>query len=156
MFAMAVRTLAWSACALVLLTGLAAAEPRPTPADAKAYFIWPGDGQVISGGKFWVRMGLSGAGVAPAGVEMANTGHHHLLVDSPLPDDMTLMIGNERDHLHFGAGQTETMLELPSGKHTLQLMMGDAGHVTHDPPVYSPKIAIQVRPGPAARTAAAQ
>lgn len=116
------------------------------PADAKAYFIWPGDGQVISGGKFWVRMGLSGAGVAPAGVEMANTGHHHLLVDSPLPDDMTLTIPNDRNHLHFGAGQTEVQLDLPPGKHTLQMLVGDAQHIPNNPPLLSKRITITVLP----------
>ena len=111
---------------------------------------------MISGSKFWVRTGLSGAGAAPAGVETANTGHHHLLVDSSLLDDMTTAIPNDRNHLHFGAGQTETMLELPPGKHTLQFLISDGDHVPHDPPVYSSKITTQVRPGPAARTAAAQ
>ena len=141
---MALRTLVWAACGLVLLTGLAVAEPKPMPADARAYFIWPGDGQVISGGKFWVRMGLSGAGVAPAGVEIANTGHHHLLVDTPLPDDMTTPIPNDRNHLHFGTGQTEVQLDLPPGKHTLQMLVGDAQHIPNNPPLFSKKITITV------------
>src|SRR5947209_2605711 len=67
------------------LASIAAADPKPMAPDAKVYIIWPADGQVIPTGKFWVRMGLSGAGVAPAGVEKANTGHHHLLVDVDLP-----------------------------------------------------------------------
>lgn len=143
---MAVRTLVWSACGMMLLTGFAATQPKAMPADAKAYLIWPGDGQVISGGKFWVRMGLSGAGVAPAGTEVANTGHHHLLVDAPLPDDMTTAIPNDRNHLHFGAGQTEAQLELPPGKHTLQMLVGDAQHVPNNPPLASKKITITVVP----------
>ena len=80
-----------------------------------------------------------------------NTGHHHLLIDTPLPADMDAAIPNDRNHLHFGAGQTETVLELPPGTHTLQLLMGDAAHVPHDPPVYSQRITIHVRSGPAPR-----
>lgn len=137
--------------------GMAAAAARtPAPAGAFAYIGWPQDGTVVHSTRFKVWFGARNIGVAPAGVKVANTGHHHLLIDVPLPEDMTAPIPNDRNHLHFGAGQTETMLELPPGKHTLQLLMGDTGHVPHDPPVYSPKITIQVRPGPAARTAAAQ
>ena len=111
--------------------------------DAHVYFIWPHDGQVIEGGKFWVRMGLSGAGVAPAGVDVPNTGHHHLLIDTDLPP-LDQPIPNDRHHLHFGAGQTEARLELPPGKHTLQLLLGDSGHTPHDPPLYSEKITVIV------------
>ena len=113
------------------------------PPDARVYFIWPHDGQVIEGGKLWVRMGLSGAGIAPAGVDVPNTGHHHLLIDTDLPP-MDQPIPNDRHHLHFGAGQTEARLELPPGKHTLQLLFGDDHHIPHDPPLYSQKITIIV------------
>lgn len=125
------------------LPAAALAGSSPMPPDAKVYIIWPQDGQVIPGGKFWVRMGLSGAGVAPAGVEQQFTGHHHILVDTDLPP-MDEAIPNDRHHLHFGRGQTEARLELPPGRHTLQLLMGDAGHVPHDPPLYSKKINIVV------------
>lgn len=126
------------------------------PAGAYDYIGWPQDGTVVRSTRFKVWFGARNIGVAPAGVTVANTGHHHLLIDAPLPEDMTVAIPNDRNHLHFGAGQTETTLELPPGKHTLQLLMGDAAHVPHDPPVYSSKITILVRPGPAARTASAQ
>src|ERR1700712_4065777 len=127
------------------LAGIAAADPKPIPPDAKGYIIWPPDGQVIPGGKFWVRMGLSGAGVAPAGIEKANTGHHHLLVDADLPP-LDQEIPNDKNHLHFGLGQTETRLDLPPGRHTLQMLFADAGHVPHSPPLYSKKITIIVPP----------
>ena len=68
--------------------------------------------------------------------QKANTGHHHLLIDVPVPP-LDQPIPNDRNHLHFGLGQTETVIELPPGKHTLQLLMGDADHVPHDPPVMS-------------------
>jgi hypothetical protein len=118
-------------------------ERRPAPAGAQAYIIWPADGAVIPGGKFWLRMGLSGAGVAPAGVDRPNTGHHHLIVDADLPA-LDQPIPNDKNHLHFGAGQTEVRIELPPGKHTLQLLLGDTDHVPHNPPIISKKITITV------------
>jgi Domain of unknown function (DUF4399) len=133
-----------SVCGM-LWCGAVIADPKPMQPDAKVYFIWPADGQVIPGGKFWVRMGLSNAGVAPAGIEKANTGHHHLLVDVELPP-LDQEIPNDKNHLHFGLGQTEAHLELPPGKHTLQLLFADDTHVPHKPPLYSKQITIIVPP----------
>jgi hypothetical protein len=116
------------------------------PRDAYVYIGWPQDGQAVSGPRFKVWFGTRNFGVAPAGISTANTGHHHLLIDTPVPP-LDQPIPNDRNHLHFGLGQTETMLELPPGLHTLQLLMGDADHVPHDPPVMSRRITIQVRPG---------
>ena len=83
-------------------------------------------------------------GVAPAGVTNPNTGHHHLLIDvETLPPD-NLPIPNDANHRHFGLGQTETELTLPPGQHTLQLVLGDALHIPHQPPVRSEKITITV------------
>jgi hypothetical protein len=118
-----------------------------TPADPRAtlYIGWPNDGQVLPSGKpFRVWFGLRYMGVAPSGVEFPNTGHHHLLIDTDLPP-MDQKIPSDRKHLHFGAGETETTLELPPGNHTLQLLLGDANHVPHKPPVYSKKITIIVK-----------
>jgi hypothetical protein len=117
----------------------------PAPADAYCYIGWPNDGEVLRQTRFKVWFGTRNFGVAPAGVSKANTGHHHLLVDAPLPP-LGEPIPSDARHLHFGAGQTETYIELPPGKHTLQLLMGDAEHVPHDPPVMSKKITIEVRP----------
>jgi len=116
----------------------------PAPENAHVYFIWPQDGTVINGGKFWVRMGLRNMGVAPKGVDLPNVGHHHLLIDAG-PLDMNEPIPSDRNHLHFGAGETEARVELPPGKHTLQLMLGDREHVPHNPPVQSKKITVIVR-----------
>jgi hypothetical protein len=132
------------AAAVCILGGPAqAADRRPAPEGAVAYIIWPRDGAVIPGGKFWLRMGLSGAGVAPAGIDRPHTGHHHLIVDAELPP-LDQPIPNDKNHRHFGAGQTEVRIELPPGRHTLQLLLGDADHVPHDPPVMSKKITITV------------
>lgn len=128
--------------AVVLVGSPAVAQQSTMPQDARVYILWPSDGQVIKGA-FWVRMGLSGAGIAPAGVQKANTGHHHLIVDADLPP-MDQPIPNDHNHLHFGLGQTEARLDLPPGRHTLQLLLGDENHIPHQPPLYSKRITITV------------
>jgi hypothetical protein len=118
--------------------------PRaPAPKDAYVYIGWPVDGAVV-GTHVKVWFGTRNFGVAPAGVDKPNTGHHHLLIDVPLPP-MDQPIPNDRNHLHFGIGQTETFIDLAPGRHTLQLLMGDANHVPHDPPVMSRPVTILVR-----------
>jgi hypothetical protein len=117
---------------------------RPSPKDAKVYFIYPKDGSYI-GPNPTIRFGLLNMGVAPAGFDKPNTGHHHLLVDADLPP-LDKPIPNDFNHLHFGAGQTEAQITLPLGKHRLRLLLGDASHVPHDPPVYSEEIHVTVTP----------
>jgi hypothetical protein len=128
--------------AVILGSSAAVAQQSTMPPDAKVYILWPPDGQVIKGG-FWIRMGLSGAGIAPAGVQKANTGHHHLIIDADLPP-LDQPIPNDHNHLHFGLGQTEARLDLPPGRHTLQLLLGDENHIPHQPPLYSKRITITV------------
>lgn len=124
---------------------LAGPLPRtPAPAGAKVYFISPAADAELSS-PVTVRFGLSGMGVAPAGTIKENTGHHHLLVDVETLPAMDLPLPNDANHRHFGGGQTEITLELPPGKHTLQLLLGDANHIPHDPPVLSDKISIEVK-----------
>ena len=120
--------------------------PTPSPPGAKAYFIDLKDGAVI-GPKTTIHFGLSGMGVAPAGTAKANTGHHHLLIDAELPP-LDQPIPNDENHLHFGAGQTETELTLPPGPHTLQLLLGDANHIPDSPPVMSERIHVTVAQSP--------
>lgn len=120
------------------------AEVSPAPPGARVYFIWPQDGAVITGGKFWVRMGLQNMGVTPKGIKHPKAGHHHLLVNTE-PPPTGEPIPSDRNNLHFGAGETEARIELPPGKHTLQLLLGDHDHVPHDPPVSSKKITVTVR-----------
>lgn len=130
---------------MAALSGGAACAASAPAANAYCYIGWPTDGQVVAGGKpFRVWFGLRNMGVAPKGVVFSNTGHHHLLIDTELPPAGE-QIPSDRNHLHFGAGETETMLELLPGKHTLQLLMGDENHMPHTPPVYSKKITITVR-----------
>ena len=128
----------------ILAAPVALAGGTPSPKDAYVYIGWPNDGEVINAQRFKIWFGLRHMGVAPAGVDKPNTGHHHLLIDTDLPP-FDEPIPNDRNHLHFGGGQTETILELPPGTHTLQLIMGDKDHIPHNPPVYSKKITITVR-----------
>ena len=139
--------LAASLAVAVLIAAMAdaGAEPKPMPEGTRVYILWPPDGAVIPGGKFWLRMGLSGAGIAPAGIDKPNTGHHHLLIDVD-PPPMDREIPNDKNHLHFGGGLTEARIELPPGRHTLQLLLGDADHVPHNPPLLSNKITVIVPP----------
>ncbi|MGI9432375.1 MAG: DUF4399 domain-containing protein [Myxococcota bacterium] len=112
------------------------------PADAKLYFISPEAGATVKN-PVVVRFGLAGMGVAPAGVPSPNTGHHHLVIDAELPAPGA-PVPADANHVHFGKGQTETSLELAPGEHTLQLLLGDHGHVPHDPPLASERITITV------------
>jgi hypothetical protein len=115
----------------------------PAPANAKVYFIEPKDGASVSS-PVKVVFGLSGAGVAPAGMNKENTGHHHLLIDSP-EVDFTKPLPATDQIKHFGGGQTETTVELKPGKHTLQLVFADWKHQPFNPSVQSEKITITVK-----------
>ena len=119
------------------------ATPKVRPADAKLYIIWPHDGDRLKG-PFWCRFGLRNMGVAPAGTHAPNTGHHHILIDIDEPLTPGETVPSDRNHLHFGAGQTETRLDLAPGRHTLQLVLGDADHRIFNPPLVSKKITITV------------
>jgi hypothetical protein len=112
-------------------------------ADQAVYFISPQDGETLSG-QIDVRFGLRGMGVAPAGVDQANTGHHHLLIDVEEMPAMDVPLPSTEQIRHFGGGQTETTLKLAPGKHTLQLLLGNYSHIPHNPPVLSEKITITV------------
>ncbi|MFQ5773088.1 MAG: DUF4399 domain-containing protein [Kiloniellaceae bacterium] len=121
----------------------AVAGETPAPPGAKVWIIWPKDGEIIHGGKLWVRMGARNIGVAPAGVIKPKTGHHHLIIDAELPP-FDEDIPADKNHLHFGGGQTEARIELSPGRHTLQLLMGDHDHIPHNPPLYSGRITVVV------------
>jgi hypothetical protein len=119
----------------------AVAQSPAAPEGATVYFISPQGGDKVPQ-TFKVQFGLSGMGVAPAGVDLPKTGHHHLLVDmAELPPRGEPM---GKDIMHFGGGQTEGEVTLEPGEHTLQLMVGDKNHVPFDPPVISEKITVTV------------
>jgi hypothetical protein len=121
-----------------------AADRTPAPAGAEVYIIAPKDGATIKG-PVTVVFGLKGMGIAPAGIKFDNSGHHHLLIDSDAPADLSQPLAANEKSVHFGKGQTETTVTLPPGKHTLQLVLGDSLHVPHEPAVISKKITIIVQ-----------
>ena len=107
------------------------------------YFIEPKNGEILKS-PITVKFGLRGFGVAPAGVIKENTGHHHLLVDVEVLPNLDKPIPATKNHIHFGGGQTETLISLPKGSHTLQLLLGDAYHVPVNPVLLSKKITVYV------------
>jgi hypothetical protein len=130
--------------ALALAATVASAQDRmASPADAQVYIISPRDGAKVSS-PVTVQFGLKAMGIAPAGVKIENTGHHHLLIDSDAPTDLSQPLPASEKVVHFGKGQTETSVKLTPGKHTLQLLLGDSTHVPHNPPVIAKKITITV------------
>lgn len=108
----------------------------------KSYIVSPKDGQTVDN-SFVVVFGLKGMGISPAGIEKANTGHHHLMIDRKELPDLTKPL--DKTVIHFGGGQTETTLTLSSGTHTLQLILADYKHLPHNPAVISEKITITVK-----------
>lgn len=117
-----------------------ALEITPGSSSASVYFITPLDGESFSD-NVTVRFGLENFGVAPAGIQINQTGHHHLIIDADLPPlDQPIPANN--NYVHFGKGQTEVEIDLSKGTHTLQLLLGDFRHIPHNPPIYSEKIQI--------------
>ena len=119
------------------------AFPQFIASEESVYFINIKDGDIVESPIF-IQFGLSGKGVAPAGIAKENTGHHHLLINV---DDLDLSksIPSSENHLHFGGGQTETTIDLPSGEYQLQLVLGDMYHIPHSKPLISEKIKIIVK-----------
>jgi Domain of unknown function (DUF4399) len=122
----------------------AALTRKPAPAGAMAYIIEPVDGARVAS-PVRVVFGLKGIGVAPAGVDRNDAGHHHLLVDAAMPSNLALPLPSDEQHRHFGGGQTEVELTLAPGRHTLQMVLGDHLHIPHDPPIASSVVTIEVQ-----------
>jgi hypothetical protein len=127
---------------LFFANGLIALEYSKGAPAAEVYFIAPKNDDIVSG-EVVVKFGLQNFGVSPAGLNANGTGHHHLIIDADLPN-LSQPIQADKNHVHFGKGQTEVKLELEPGTHTLQLLLGDYRHIPHRPPIYSNKITIVV------------
>ncbi len=122
-----------------------AQDRPPAPAGAEVYFIAPANGATVTS-PVTVKFGLKGMGVAPAGVKVDNTGHHHLLIDTDVSDlKLDAPLPATDKVVHFGKGQTETTVTLAPGKHTLELLFADYQHIPFDPPLHSQKITITVK-----------
>ena len=128
---------------LFFANGLIALEFSKGAPAAEVYFIAPKNDDIVSG-EVVVKFGLQNFGVSPAGLNVNGTGHHHLIIDADLPN-LSQPIQADKNHVHFGKGQTEVKLELEPGSHTLQLLLGDYRHVPHNPPIFSNKITIFVQ-----------
>lgn len=138
------RSILFGAAAAALWSAAAQAQTAAPPG-AAVYFINLKDRDTVTS-PFKVQFGLSGIGVAPAGVENPKTGHHHLLIDTKLTDEEAKApVPADKQHVHFGGGQTETTVTLPPGKHTLQLVLGDWSHIPFSPPIVSPVVTVTVK-----------
>lgn len=113
-----------------------------SPDGARVFFITPSNGDTISG-PVAIEFGIEGMQVAKAGDDQPHSGHHHLLVDTGLPD-LGLPIPADANHIHFGDGSTSTAITLEPGEHTLQMLLGDHLHIPHEPPLVSEVITITV------------
>ncbi|MEM6382758.1 MAG: DUF4399 domain-containing protein [Pseudomonadota bacterium] len=132
------------ALAAFAFAGTAHAELTEAPEDASVYLIAPEDGATVTNPVTFL-FGVDGMGVAPAGVQHPNTGHHHLLINKPLAEvNLEDAIPADDQHRHFGGGQTQVTLELPAGTHTFQLLFGDHDHIPHSPPKFSEVITVTV------------
>jgi len=131
--------------AMMTLGGTAFAGETPAPEGASVYFINIKSGDTLNN-PVTIQFGLKGMGVAPAGTEKEQTGHHHLIINESLEgEELNEPIPADEQHIHFGGGQTEKTLELPAGTHTLQLVLGDLSHIPHNPPIMSEKITVTVK-----------
>ncbi|MDO7898651.1 DUF4399 domain-containing protein [Pseudomonas citrulli] len=129
---------------LLLGASMLATAATPAPKGAEVFIVSPADGATVPQ-EFKVKFGVKGIALAPAGDVTKNTGHHHLLIDVDQLPAAGAAIPNDANHMHFGKAQTEEIIKLAPGKHTLQLELGDSGHMPFDPPIVSKKITVNVK-----------
>jgi len=133
------------ALALLFLAGPALAGTTPVSPSAETHFVNVKDGDTVTS-PFKVVFGSTNIAIAPAGAVAPGSGHYHLLIDTALtPDEQAAAIPKDAQHLHFGKGQTEAVVTLPPGKHTLQIVIGDGKHELHARPVQSQVITVTVK-----------
>lgn len=143
---MSQRRLSSVIAVILLLVATAIAQGHTPPPGARVYFIGLQDGAMVQS-PFMVKFGIESFGITPAGTngkERHTAGHHHLLIDVDQLPDMDTPIPRDARHLHFDRGETEAILELPPGRHSLQLLLGDEDHEPQYPPLLSDKIQITV------------
>ncbi|MGR4869024.1 DUF4399 domain-containing protein [Variovorax sp. LARHSF232] len=96
----------------------------------EAYFSNLKDGATLET-PFVARFGLSMRGIVPAGKTAGKAGHHHLLINQPLPLDFKKPLPFTDQYIHFGKGQMETVVDLPPGSYTMRLVLADQGHIPY-------------------------
>lgn len=129
---------------LLMGVSVLASAATPAPKGAEAFIVSPEDGATVPT-EFKVKFGVKDISLAPAGDVTKHTGHHHLLIDVDKLPAAGAPIPTDANHMHFGKAQTEATIKLPPGKHTLQLELGDSGHMPFDPPIVSKKITVNVK-----------
>ena len=129
---------------LLLSASMMAMAATPAPKGAEVFIVSPEDGATVPE-TFTVKFGVKDVSLAPAGDVTKNTGHHHLLIDVDKLPGAGAPIPLDANHMHFGKAQTQAEIKLAPGKHTLQLELGDSGHMPFDPPIVSKKITVNVK-----------
>jgi hypothetical protein len=129
---------------LLLSASMLAVAATPAPKGAEVSIVSPADGATVAQ-TFIVKFAVKEIALAPAGDVTKNTGHHHLLIDVDKMPAAGQPIPNDANHMHFGKAQTQAEVKLTPGKHTLQLELGDSGHMPFDPPIVSKKITVNVK-----------
>jgi len=129
---------------LLLGTCVLATAATPAPKGAEVFIVSPEDGATVPQA-FTVKFGVKNIALAPAGDVTKNTGHHHLLIDVDKLPAAGAPIPTDANHMHFGKAQTQADIKLTPGKHTLQLILGDSGHMPFDPSIVSKKITVNVK-----------
>lgn len=143
------RTLPLTACALVLsaATSMLHAQsvaPAAAPAPIIGILLPTNNATVTS--PVTVRFRLVNYGVAPAGTQMASTGHFHLLIDDAAGAAGTIIPADSL-HIHYGKGQIEVSAPVPLGRHTLRAVLGDHQHKVIGPELVSAPVSINVVKG---------
>ena len=128
---------------LSLFTFTIESDECPSQKDAKVYFISPSNGYISSDSEIRIVFGIENFNILPAGSMGCNSGHHHFILNAELPN-LSRPIPSSDSYIHFGKGQTETIINLKPGKHSLQLLLGDYAHIPHKKPIFSEKIYIEV------------
>ena len=128
---------------LFFVSPVSSNEGQDSNKNQRVFFVNLSDGESVTS-PVTVQFGIDGMNIVPAGINKPMSGHHHLLINLEKLPDMTMPIPADKNHLHFGKGQTETIIELPKGKHSLQLLLGNYIHVPHKVPFLSEKIEIIV------------
>lgn len=120
----------------------AAIQRTPAPAGARVFFVSPGDGDTVHS-PLRLEFGAENVSIVPAGSDQPGSGHHHLIIDAPLPA-LDRPVPSDEHYIHFGNGASGAEITLTPGRHELQLLLADHRHVPHSPPVASEKIVINV------------
>jgi hypothetical protein len=141
---MDVGRIAFLAAVLALLPAVGHAQGKRPGKNVHLYIVSPQDGATVKS-PLTVVFGLRGMGITHAGDDFPNSGHHHLLIDVNTSLSLTEPMPHNKNYIHYAAGQTEAQIDLPPGKHTLQLVLSDSKHYSFNPPVVSKQITVTVR-----------